>query len=414
VVQLEELKESVKQHWASKIALYEPSRRKEIYRQSAMKLYASGKNSIKNFREWEFEGFAEKFGVEVQKGKPLFCRGCRTSCIESAKVGEVRRISAGAIQTLGSGCLIDDMEAVNSAYHLCNKFGIDLKGTGAIVAFAMECFERGLITKADTEGVELTWGNGEAMVEIVRKIGLREGIGAVLGEGVRKAAEIIGGNACEYAMHVKGLEFINWDARSSNFRALVQATGNIGAHPHTSLGPLMRHSAVPELGIFNADEGEARFIVEGKGKAVAEMQNFGVLINSVGICLFSLFEWMPHGQCVQPSTCVEWLNYVTGWDMDLKEFIQCGERIFNLQRMINVRRGISRKDDTLPGRFLTVKLQSGPQAGHVPPLGEMLGDYYSYREWNTEGIPTKKKLIELGLEETIRSPSRVALGRWKQ
>ncbi len=109
---------------------------------------------------------------------------------------------------------------------------------------------------------------------------------------------------------------------------------------------------------------------------------------------------MTPGQLLAPSSCLEWLNYATGWDMDLKEFIRCGERIFNLQRMINVRRGISRKDDTLPARFLIEKLRDGPLAGHVPPLGELLSDYYSYREWNEEGIPTKKKLVGLGLEET--------------
>ena len=107
---------------------------------------------------------------------------------------------------------------------------------------------------------------------------------------------------------------------------------------------------------------------------------------------------MPKDQHLPPSACVEWLNYIRGWDMTLTEFLQCGERIFNLQRMINVRRGMSRKDDTLPARMLTEKHREGPNEGHVPPLGEMLGDYYAYREWNEEGIPTRKKLAELGLE----------------
>ena len=102
------------------------------------------------------------------------------------------------------------------------------------------------------------------------------------------------------------------------------------------------------------------------------------------------------------SSCVDWLNHVTGWDMDLDEFMQCGERIFNLQRVINVSRGISRKDDTLPERFFTEKLPNGPIAGHiVPPLREMLNEYYTYRGWSEEGIPTNKKLVELGIGETI-------------
>jgi aldehyde:ferredoxin oxidoreductase len=410
----EELKKSVEKNWGSKITQYDPRRRNEIYGQFLRELYASGKDPINNFREGNHEVFAEKFAVEIQRGEPLFCRGCRTSCIESAKIGDMRRTMKGAMDSLGLYCLIDDVEAINAAYHLCNQFGIDYKSTGAIIAFAMECYEKGLITKTDTEGIDLAWGNGEAMVEMVRRIGLRERFGEVLGEGVRKAAEIIGGNACEYAIHSKGLEFPNWDPRSSNFRALGQATGNIGADPYTSLGVLVRHSAVPELGIFKADIDEHRFVVEGKGEAVANTQNFGVLINSMGICLFSVFLWMPQGQHTAPSSYLEWLNHVTGWNMDLKEFIKCGERIFNLQRMINVRRGISRKDDMLPGRFLTERLHSGPHAGHVPPLGEMLGDYYFCRGWNEEGIPSKEKLVELGLEETIESRRRVDFNHWKQ
>jgi len=401
----EGLKESVKQHWASKITLYNPRRRSEYYGQRVRYLYATGRDSIKNWREGEFEGFAEKYAAEVQRGEPLFCRGCRTSCIESVKVGEMRRTMLGAIDTFGSGCLIDDMQAIGTAYHLCNRFGIDHKSTAAIIAFAMECFEKGLITEVDTEGVKLTWGNAEAMVAMVRKIGLKEGFGAVLGEGVKKAAEIIGGKASEYAMHVKGLEFPNCDPRSSNFRALAQATANIGADPTSSLASIVENSAVPELGIYERDADYARFIAEGKGKAVAKMQNFGALMNSLGICLFSLFIWMPQGQYVAPSSCLEWLNYVTGWDMDLKEFIQCGERIFNLQRMINVRRGIGRKDDILPARFLSEKLHDGPNAGHVPLLGEMLEEYYSCREWDEKGVPTRTKLVELGLDKIVENLS---------
>lgn len=401
----EELKRSVKQQWGSKITLYEPLRRNEIYGQLAQELCASGKEIIKNFREGKFDGFAEKFAEEVKRGEPLFCRGCSTSCFESAKIGSVRRTMAGAITTLGSGCLIDDMQALGTAYQLCNRFGIDHKSTGAIIAFAMECFEKGLVTEADTEGIKLIWGNGEAMVAMVRKIALGEGFGAVLGEGVKRASETIGRNACKYAMHVKGLELPNWDPRSSNFRALGQATANIGADPYNSMGPLLRHSAVPELGIYERDEGEARFVVRGKEEAVAKMQNFGAIVNSLVICFFSLYNWMPQGQHVAPSSLLYWLNLVTGWNMDLKEFIRCGERIFNLQRMINVRRGIRRNDDTLPARFLTEKLRDGPNAGHVPPLGEMLSEYYSYRGWNKEGIPTKRKLRELGLEEIIDSVS---------
>jgi aldehyde:ferredoxin oxidoreductase len=394
------LQESIKRHYDSKITEYEPRKRGDIYAKFAIDLFHGGKEMIKNFRDARFEGFAEKFAEEVRRGKPLFCRSCRTSCFESGMDGPVRRTMAGAITTLGSGCLVDDMEAIRAAYHLCNQLGIDSKSTGAIIAFAMDCFERGIITKADT-GTDLTWGNGEGMLQMVKQIGLREGFGAVLGEGVKKAAECIGKNACEFAMHVKGLEFPNWDPRSSNYRALGEATANIGADPYNSIGPIVKHSSIPELGILERDADLARFRVDGIGEAVAKGQNFGALTNSLGICWLACFMWMPHNQHLEPSSCLEWVNYITNWNMDFDEFMRCGERIFNLQRMINVRRGISRKDDCLPSRFLTEKLPEGANKGHVPPLGRMLGDYYSFRRWNEEGIPTKKKLLELGLKEIV-------------
>jgi len=395
------LEASIKRNYESKITEYDPGRRGDIYARFAMDLMHGGKEIIKNFREASFEGFAEKFAEEVRRGKPLFCRSCRTSCFESGMDGPVRRTMAGAITTLGSGCLVDDMEAIRAGYHLCNRLGIDHKSTGAIIAFAMDCYERGIISRADT-GVDLSWGNGEAMLEMVRQIGLREGFGATLGEGVRAAASILGKNASEFAMHIKGLEVPNWDPRSSNYRALGEATANIGADPYNSIGPITKHSAVPDLGIFVRDSDLARFRVEGIPEAVANGQNFGVLTNSLGICWLACFMWMPPNVHLEPSSCLEWLNHITHWGMGFEEFMRCGERIFNLQRMINVRRGISRKDDTLPGRFLTEKLREGANKGHVPPLGAMLGEYYVYRGWNAEGIPGKEKLAQLGLEETIK------------
>ena len=396
----EALKESVKKHYDPKITEYDPKRRGEIYAEFAVDLMVGGKEIIKNFREAKFEGFPEKFAEEVRRGKPFFCRSCRTSCFESGMDGEVRRTMAGAITTLGSGCLVDDMEAIRAGYHLCNRLGIDHKSTGAIIAFAMECYEKGIITKADT-GVDLTWGDGEAMLEMVRQIGLKEGFGAVLGEGVKKAAEMIGKNASEFAMHGKGLEFPNWDPRSSNYRALGEATANIGADPYNSIGPIVKHSSIPELGIVERDSDMARFRVERVGEEVARGQNFGVLTNSLGICWLAMFMWMPHNVHLEPSTCLEWLNDITDWNMDFNEFMRCGERIFNLQRMIDVRRGISRKDDFLPARFLVEKLPEGANKGHVPPLGKMLGDYYAFRGWSVEGIPTKEKLRELDLVGTV-------------
>lgn len=302
---------------------------------------------------------------------------------------------------LGTNCLIDDPKALQKAYTLCNRYGMDAISIGAVMSFAMECFEKGLITKKDTDGIELCWGNGQAMVEMVRKIGEREGLGELMGEGVKRAAERIGGRAFEYAMHVKGMELPAHDPRAANGTALGYATGSIGAaHMEASGSQNLENwlevdnpKTFPEIGFPTA---LTRFDVKGKGAIVAKTQDFGCLLDSITVCLFlSLHQW------VQPSDYVELLNHAVGWDMDKEEFLMAGERIFNLKRMFSVRRGISRKDDTLPPRILTNKLMEGGTKGNLPFLGFMLNEYYSTRGWSEEGIPTREKLIQLGLKECL-------------
>jgi len=290
------------------------------------------------------------------------------------------------------------MEALDEAFDICQRTGIDSISAGGVVSFGMEAFEKGLITRKDTGGIDLTWGNSEAMIEMVRQVGMREGFGAVLGEGVRKAAEHIGRNASEFALHVKGLEFPAHDPRSMNLLALSYATVNFGAgHMAGGLYTAV-HTATPELGMDRPDDDESRFWTEERGPLTTRLQNWGSLVNAMGTCAISFMLWLPPGQGIIPSTALEWLNAATGWDMSLEEFLKCGERIFNLQRMINVRRGISRKDDTLPARFLTERLKDGGTRGNLPCLGPWLGEYYSSRGWTDDGIPTPEKLQELGLE----------------
>jgi len=351
-----------------------------------------GRTPIKNWREGAFKEFADKFVEQMMLGEHYHCRRCRTSCTESKLVGEDRHATYEALGPLGSQCLIDDMEAVTRAAELCNRYGMDSISTGGVISFAMEAYEKGLISKDDIGGIDLKWGNHEAMIQMVQKIGEREGFGAVLGEGVKRAAEHIGGIASEYAIHVKGLEFPAHDPRASNGTALEYVTANRGAdHMSAMVSAIFRRTSVPELGI----SGIGRFDTEGMPATVAKMQHFMCLFDSLVACKF-LIGTMAHPYTIHPF--LEWLNSVTGWDMDFEEFLKCGERIFNLQRMINVRRGISRKDDTLPPRVLTHKLEEGGTQGNLPPLGAMLGEYYSWRGWSEEGIPTKEKLAELGLE----------------
>ena len=293
----------------------------------------------------------------------------------------------------------------------------------------MECLERGLITLEDTGGVNLRWGNHEAMIEMVRRIGEREGFGELLGGGVKRAARRIGGNAHEFAMHVKGLEPAAYDSRV-NFRFAVHyATSNMGAsHMEGGLvgdwlinGEKKRKLSKIPSGCLHALPYYRKFrrVIlpiyrkykyerpkgnrRPKGKLIAETQNFACMIDSLVCCLYlcgvgGMSAGHPQ-QVVRPSDFTEWLNYATGWKIDLEEFMKTGERIFNLKRMINVRHGISRKDDTLPSRFLFQKHTKNASPLNLF-LGEMLDEYYSYRGWNEKGIPTKEKLAKLDVTYT--------------
>lgn len=273
---------------------------------------------------------------------------------------------------------------------------MDSISTGATISFAIEAYEKGLLTKADTDDIDLKWGNHEAMVQMVRKIGERDGFGEILGEGVKRASERMGGRAAEYAMQVKGLEIPAHDPRYSNALAVEYSTSNRGAcHVSAFAMKIGPDYSVPEVGISEID----RFATAGIGTAVAKMQDLVCLVDSLTYCMFPFMggtNYLSYG--LPPSHILEWLNYATGWDMDLEEFLRCGERIFNLQRMINVRRGISRKDDILPARILTRKRGGkGAVAENLPPLGAMLNEYYSCRGWDEDGIPTREKLMELSL-----------------
>lgn len=337
--------------------------------------------------------------------KSDFCMGCPSSCSESrlTKDGE-RHMVWEFIGPLGLNCLIGDAEILQRTFSLCQRYGLDTISTGNIIAYAMELMEKGIITTSDTEGLDLTWGNGQAAFEMVEQIGKRTGFGEILGMGVKKVSERLGGRALEYALHVKGLEMPAHDPRSSYSLALHYSVCNLGAS-HFAEGGCFAYlldgyergfynlDSIPELGIMAK---VLRDEEKGKGEYLVKLQNFGCMIDSLSLCS------NVHRGKIQPSGYAEMLRYATGWDIDKEEFLLTGERIFNLKRMFNVRRGISRKDDFLPLRFLTHPRGDGDSANMLPHLGLMLNEYYSHRGWSEEGVPTKGKLIELGLDECLK------------
>jgi len=345
--------------------------------------------------DWE-EGANKISGIEMAKtiltGR-YACHHCPIGCGRVVKVdtGPFAPVDGGGpeyetLAALGSNLLVDDLKAIARANELCNRLGLDTMSTGGVIGFAMEAYERGLINKEDTGGIELRWGDAKAVIEMVKKIGERKDIGKLLGEGVKKAACEIGKNAIEFAVHVKGLEPSFHDPRCFFSQALNYATAARGACHNSSQSHCCEMvQTQPDIGI---DEPQDRHQVEGKAEFTAKLQDLMCMFDTLVMCKFFHVTG-----AIKVRHMVDFLNYVTGWEMDIEEFMRTGERIFNLQRLYNVRCGITRKDDILHPRFLTLKRNRGK----LPPIGKLLSDYYDYRGWSEEGVPTKEKLKELNL-----------------
>jgi aldehyde:ferredoxin oxidoreductase len=286
--------------------------------------------------------------------------------------------------------MVDDLAAVCKANELCNRYGLDTISTGSIIAFAMEAYEKGILTHRDTGGIDLVWGNGRALVEMVHKMGKGQGIGKLMGQGVRRMAEALGKNAMEFAIHVKGLEPSAHDPRRFFSQALSYGTAARGACHNASWShPYELSLNMPEIEIPEAQD---PYQIEGKAEFTATLQNLMCMMDTLIICRFAQV-----GKAVTGTNMVNWINMITGWSMDIREFMRIGERVFNLKRLYNTRLGVSRKDDFLPPRFLTLKREGEGLTNQLPPMGQLLSDYYAHRGWTEEGIPAPGKLEELGL-----------------
>ena len=362
---------------------------------------ALGSLPLKN---WKYQGRWEQQAAKIAgpavTEKMLtgiyYCEKCVIGCGRRVKIdkGPYAGVEGAGpeyetIALLGSLCLVDDLEAIAKANELCNRYGMDTISCGAAIAFGMEAYEKGLITKKETGELELLWGRGDVMVKMVEKIGKREGLGDLLGEGVRIAAEKIGKNAVEFSLHVKGLEIPGHDPRCYNAGGVSYATSNRGAcHLAGFSHTFERILSLPEIGV---EKPLPRLETKGKGELAAKTQNVMGLFDALKVCKFTLFG----GLKITPIA--SWYTMVTGVPMDVSQLLKIGERIFNQKRLYNVHCGISRKDDTLPARLLTLKRTGEGLTPNLPPLGEMLSEYYQVRGWSEEGIPTPEKLRDLGL-----------------
>jgi aldehyde:ferredoxin oxidoreductase len=360
-----------------------------------------GNFPIQNWRGSRWEEGAKKISGEtmhdtILTGR-LSCRGCAIACGRHIKIEEgpyapldTEGPEYETIGTMGGECLVDDLEAICKANELCNRYGLDSISTGAVIAFGMEAYEKGIITKTDTDGLELKWGSGKAMVEMVHRIAKSAGIGKLLGKGVRMAAEELGGTAVEFAVHVKGLEPSAHDPRRFWSQALTYATAARGACHNRSWGHAYELGlTIPELGYSKPHKS---FEIEGLAEFVARLQDFQCLNDTLILCRFTQV-----GQGVSLTNARDWFTMVTGLEVNITEFMETGERIFNLKRLFNTRLGISRKDDFLPPRFMTMNRVHKFKTNQLPPIGQMLNEYYEFRGWDEIGIPTQEKQAMLEL-----------------
>ena len=335
----------------------------------------------RNFQEGEFEHAESISGERLREEftkKRNACWGCPIGCKRETSTSHQTGTGPEyeTIYALGSNLGIGDFEAVINANYQCNRLGLDTISLGATIACAMELGERGFLH------TDLRFGRADLLQGTIDDIAYRRGLGDELADGSRRLAQRYG--APDLAMQVKGLELPAYDPRGMQGQGLLYATSNRGAcHLRGNmLGPEL-------LGLPKMLD---RFEVSGKAGLLIVLQHTSAVIDSLGMCKFSNFA-------IGDEFFARMLSAVTGIHYEVQDLQVAGERIWNLERLYNLRTGLTYKDDTLPPRFLTEPLQRGGSKGQVVQLQRMLNEYNRFRSWTTEGVPTKRKLEALGLAE---------------
>ncbi|MBW2065586.1 MAG: aldehyde ferredoxin oxidoreductase family protein [Deltaproteobacteria bacterium] len=344
-----------------------------------------------------------QIGVEPLKPRNMgrvFCSGCPVGCsqLNLARKGPYWGfLSEGpefeTIYSFGGQTGVKDLDSIIAADRIADELGLDTISTGVAIGFAMELYERGLLNSSDTGGMDLRFGNHEAMVQLLNLIAFREGIGDMLADGVKVAAEKIGKGSGKYALHVKGLELPGYDVRGAKAHGLNYATAFTGADHN-------RGYAFQEIFGIPIPYAVDRFAVHGKGRLTKWNQDVRTATaDCPTMCVFLLDMAVPHFALENTAALME---AVTGLHFKPEDIQKVGERINNLARAFNVREGFTRADDTLPERVMKEPLEKGASKGHMiskEDLESMLDEYYSARGWDLRtGVPTKGKLEELGLD----------------
>jgi aldehyde:ferredoxin oxidoreductase len=398
---LKELAKWMTEHWQEKASGLHDMGTDE----GLLSLNEEGRLPTRNFQDGQFEG-AGKISGEAMRDTILIDRGSCYACpIACKRVVEIKDadyqvdpIYGGpeyeTIGAFGSNCGVDDLRAISKANELCNAYSVDTITTGMVVAFAMECYENGLLTKKDTGGLDLTFGNGKAMVELTRMICEREGLGDLLAEGTEIAARKLGAKAKDFAVNVKGQPFPMHECRTRHGQALGYAVSPTGAdHMHNFWDGGMSKTPLPkdllELGVY---ETVAQTDLSGqKVYAYTTVSNWQWLLNTVSVCMF--IPW-------SRDQVVGLVKAIAGWQTNVWELLKAGERGVTMARIFNLREGMTRADDTLPKRMQAFHVTKTINEKPVTPqaLDEAITQFYTLMGWDAKtGVPAVATLRELDI-----------------
>ena len=325
------------------------------------------------------------------------CYRCPVMCshVKLAREGQYAGVSSvpeyEVFAILGGATGVNNVDAIIAGDRICDELGMDNMSAGILVGFAMELYEKGILTKEDTDGIDLRFGNHQGMVEVIRKIAFREGIGGILADGVVKAAKKIGKGAEKYAMHVKGLELPGYDPRGVKAHGLNYATSYTGADHN-------RGYAFQEMFGIPFPYAVDRLTIEGKGELTKWNQDVRCVTADCGpMCAFILDMGVSSFATENTAALV---SAATGFNYTPDEVYQVGERVNNVAKLFNMSAGFTRADDTFPDRILEEEIKAGAAKGQRisrEDLDFMLDEYYAARGWAKDGTPTKEKLAELDL-----------------
>ncbi|HZD57899.1 MAG TPA: aldehyde ferredoxin oxidoreductase family protein [Anaerolineales bacterium] len=370
----------------------------------------------RNFNQGQFEGCEDISGetmFETVLKERDTCYACVVRCKRVVEITEgpykVDPLYGGpeyeTLATFGSYCGVQDLAAISYANEICNKYGVDTISCGATIAFAMECFEKGILDLGDTGGLELHFGDADAMLDVLMQIVTNTGpLGPILSQGSARAARIWGPEAEDCLITVKNQEAPAHMPQAKKSLALIYAANPFGAdHQSSEHDPMYEPDAghlylarLAQLGL--KDPPPLYSLGPEKVRFAAHSQMFYSMLDTLELCQF---VWGPAWTLYGPSEAVDFVRAVTGWDVDLAELMEVGERRLNLLRAFNAREGFGRRDDALPKKFFKPLGGKGPTAGTaIDPqeLESALDLYYQVLDWTPDGIPTPAKLADLGLQ----------------